>query len=343
MLDLTEERYLPWMTDPVIAYEHLHRYAVAAELAVGKRVLDLATGEGYGAAMLAERAATVTGVELNESAVHHASSKYTRGNLRFVRGSMIDVPIEGVAKFDLVTCFEALEHVREQDQLLREVKRLLAPGGLLLVSTPNRLISDETHHDNEFHLRELYFDEFKQLIGQYFAHATFLGQGVYSSSMLWDVGAGSVDKTVPLFIKPAVEGFTFSRDERKPTYFIAVASDEASAVQRVASTMTDVTDARYTRIRTLTDDLSKGMEQAQGIIARSQEVMKAREAQVATLEARLHSSEPESETVQALRQQLAEKSAQLAGANRVLAVLRRSPLYPVYRVARRVKRLVSGR
>jgi len=342
MLDMTEERYLPWMTDPVIAYEHLHRYAVAAELAAGKRVLDLASGEGYGSAMLAERAASVTGVELNESAVHHASSKYTRGNLRYLRGSMIDVPVPGVAQFDLVTCFEALEHVREQDDLMREVKRLLAPGGVLLVSTPNRLISDETHHDNHFHLRELYFDEFKQLVGQYFAHAVYLGQGVYSTSVLWDVAGTAPDKQLPLFIKPAEEGFTFSRDERKPSYFIAVASDDPAAVQRVASTMTDVTDARYTRIRKLTDELSKGMEEARGLIGRQQEVMDAREAQVATLEERLRSAPGTgSADVEVLRQQLAEKDAQLVRANRLLDVLRRSPLYPVYRAARRVRRMFS--
>src|SRR5262249_7600506 len=138
--DLPEdgERYLPWMTDPTISYEHLHRYWFARALARGRRVLDLGSGEGYGSALLAEVAASVTGLDLDPRAVAHARSRYARPNLEFCEGSMTAVPLEG--PFGVVVCFEAIEHIAEHDALLSEVKRLLEPGGLFIVSTPDKKV-----------------------------------------------------------------------------------------------------------------------------------------------------------------------------------------------------------
>ena len=104
------ERFLPWMTDPVINYEHLHRYRAARDLAAGRAVLDLASGEGYGSAMLAEVAASVVGVDLDQQAVRHAAQAYQRRRLRFLQGSVTALPV-GSRQFDLVVCFEALEHI----------------------------------------------------------------------------------------------------------------------------------------------------------------------------------------------------------------------------------------
>jgi len=54
ILQADGERFLPWMEDPIINYEHLHRYAFACEFVKDKVVLDIACGEGYGSTMLAE-------------------------------------------------------------------------------------------------------------------------------------------------------------------------------------------------------------------------------------------------------------------------------------------------
>ena len=167
MLEDTGERYLPWLEDASMNYEHLHRYAYAAEFVQNKRVLDLACGEGYGSYLLARRAAAVVGIDIDKQTVKHARNKYLKSNLDFKVGSITDIPIEGNNVFDVVVCFEAIEHVEEHENLLKEVKRLLTPAGLFIVSTPNkRTYSDETQFSNPFHLHELYFDEFKELLGQ---------------------------------------------------------------------------------------------------------------------------------------------------------------------------------
>src|SRR5437870_11204793 len=109
MLEWTGERFLPWIKESTIAYEHLHRYAYAAALVKNKRVLDLASGEGYGSKMLAAAASSVIGVDLDENAVRHASQKYAGANLQFLTGSITQVPIHEDHSFGAVVCFEAIE------------------------------------------------------------------------------------------------------------------------------------------------------------------------------------------------------------------------------------------
>src|SRR5271157_1669541 len=138
MLEWTGERYVPWADDAVINYEHLHRYGLAKEFVKGKNVLDLASGEGYGSFMLSAKAHSVTGVDIDDLSIKHASSKYVKENLRFIKGSIIDVPVKGENRFDVVVCFEALEHIEDHDGLMKEVKRLLKADGIFIVSTPNK-------------------------------------------------------------------------------------------------------------------------------------------------------------------------------------------------------------
>ncbi|PYS40164.1 MAG: hypothetical protein DMG14_11545, partial [Acidobacteria bacterium] len=88
MLEWTGERFLPWIKDSTIAYEHLHRYAYAATLVKCKRVLDLASGEGYGSKILSATASSVTGVDIDENVVRHASEKYGTTNVQFLSASI---------------------------------------------------------------------------------------------------------------------------------------------------------------------------------------------------------------------------------------------------------------
>src|SRR5881296_2481334 len=106
MLEWTGERFLPWIKDSTIAYEHLHRYAYAATLVKGKRVLDLASGEGYGSKILAGSAAFTVGIDLDENSVRHAASRYGSAALQFISGSITAVPIGEDHSFDVIVCFE---------------------------------------------------------------------------------------------------------------------------------------------------------------------------------------------------------------------------------------------
>src|SRR3954469_19774171 len=125
MLEWTGERFLPWLDQSLIAYEHLHRYAYATTFVKGKRVLDLASGEGYGSKMMSEAAVSVVGVDIDDKAVEHAQSKYGSANLQFLKGSISAIPITEDHSVDVIVCFEAIEHIEDHDQLLKEVKRLL--------------------------------------------------------------------------------------------------------------------------------------------------------------------------------------------------------------------------
>ncbi len=183
-LDDTGERLLPTWQHVTVA-EHLHRYALAMPLAAGKRVLDVASGEGYGTNLLGTVAARATGLDLEAAAVRHATQKYGRATVRFVQGSAARLPFPD-ASFDLVVSFETIEHLLDQEAMLAELERVLTDDGRLLISSP-----DKAHHGdrqgyvNDYHVKELYADEFLALIDRYFPHRTHLCQQVLTCSALW--------------------------------------------------------------------------------------------------------------------------------------------------------------
>ena len=155
----------PSVCGPEIHYEHLHRYAFASQFIAGKKVLDLACGEGYGSYLFAKNAQSVLGVDINPDAVRHASEKYKHDNLAFITGSITDVPVHDPKSFDVIVCFEAIEHIRDQDALFSEIARLLKDDGLLILSTPNKKIySDEPMYHNPFHEKELNFEDLEGMV-----------------------------------------------------------------------------------------------------------------------------------------------------------------------------------
>ena len=241
MLDSTGERYLPWMEEVEIHYEHLHRYRFAREFVKGKRVLDLACGEGYGSFMLAEDAREVVGIDLDEATINHASSRYLKENLKFIKGSITDVPIHGEKIFEVVVCFEALEHIKEHDGLMKEVKRLLATDGVFIVSTPNKdIYSDEGKFQNPFHVKELYFNEFKTLLDKQFTNTILYGQKVYPSSNIFPLySKGMFPKDYA--IEKGERGFLFAPSEKKDArYFIAVSSNSSTKDMAWSSCLVDI-------------------------------------------------------------------------------------------------------
>jgi ubiquinone/menaquinone biosynthesis C-methylase UbiE len=190
-LAFTGERYHPEVPREM-AYEHWHRYAFAMELARGRRVLDAACGEGYGAALLSRTAASVVGVDLSAEAIAHARSRYAGPRLRFEQGDVLR--LEGIAdaSVDLVVSFETLEHLAEHDELLAAFARVMTPDGLLLVSTPDRhTYSEVAGNRNPHHVKELYREEFEALLGRHFKRFRLYGQRVVSHSMLWRLDGGT--------------------------------------------------------------------------------------------------------------------------------------------------------
>ena len=143
--------------------EHLARYAFAARLARGKRVLDAGCGAGYGSAELARTAHSVIGIDVAPEAVDSRAPHYPLPTCTSSRRSCTALP-HGDASFDLVVAFEVIEHLPDWRDFLLEVRRVLAPDGQFIVSTPNKLYYTESRGPqgaNPFHVHEFDFDEFR--------------------------------------------------------------------------------------------------------------------------------------------------------------------------------------
>ena len=186
-LEFTGERFVPG-TEGGIAHEHWHRYAFARGLVAGKRVVDVACGEGYGSALLGEAAADVIGIDIDAPTIAHASETYRdRRNLRFVEGSAAALPV-AAASADAIVSFETIEHLEAADQpsMIAEFARVLAPHGFVIVSSPNRPeYSDARQYRNPFHRRELDRDELARMLDGAFPARRWYRQRRYFGSALW--------------------------------------------------------------------------------------------------------------------------------------------------------------
>ena len=177
MTEFTGERVVPGEVEADLWNEHFGRYAFATRLSRMKRVLDAGCGMGYGSAELARVAASVVGVDISGETVASAREHYDLPRVTFLQGSCAALPFRAAA-FDLVVAFEVIEHLKEWRDFLREARRVLAPGGQCLISTPNRdyyTASRGRTGPNPFHEHEFSFEEFRQELQAIFPHvALFL-------------------------------------------------------------------------------------------------------------------------------------------------------------------------
>jgi len=202
--------------------EHLHRYAIAKELVKHKMVLDIACGEGYGSYLLAEDSAAVTGIDIDSATIEKAKIKYKRSNLVFAVGNVENIPGND-SKFDVVVSFDTLEHITNHDRMLSELKRVLKPGGLLIISTPDKLnYSDKPNFKNPFHRRELYKTDFENLVSYYFKNTRYLFQQCGLLSLIVPQPASGAS----IAYKGDFNRITIENDFGA-LYIIAVASDNA--------------------------------------------------------------------------------------------------------------------
>ena len=164
---------VPEKADAKTFWEHIHRYRFAVPLVRGKRVLDIACGEGYGAAaLLRAGAASVTGVDVSAETCAHAAQRY---GLNTLVGDAQQIPLAD-ASVDVVVSFETIEHISDPGRFLDECARVLAPGGTIVISTPNRAVYDELVPVNPYHVKELDRAEFIALLGARFRSITLFTQ-----------------------------------------------------------------------------------------------------------------------------------------------------------------------
>ena len=219
-LDKTGERLLTDVCDNNVL-EHLHRYGVAMEFCRGRRVLDIASGEGYGSNLIATVAESVRGVDISADAVAHARGKYRRPNLEYVQGSADAVPLPD-ASVDVVVSFETVEHHDRHAEMMSEIRRVLRPGGLLVISSPDKLnYTDLSGVKNPYHVKELYREEFHALVRAHFANTSMLLQRVVYGSLLAPEGGarGFVE------YEGSFDSMSAYEELRRPLYNLCVASD----------------------------------------------------------------------------------------------------------------------
>jgi 2-polyprenyl-3-methyl-5-hydroxy-6-metoxy-1,4-benzoquinol methylase len=164
-IKFTGEFMVPGQSGDRLEADHWARYRFAGPFARGMRALDIACGYGYGSDhLLKSGASRVVGVDMSAALVENARKVYTSPGLSFHQGD-IRVFREGTP-FDLITCFETIEHVPDYPAALHNLFSLLAPGGTLLISSPNRPITSprapslsdspsNPHHVQEFTITEL--------------------------------------------------------------------------------------------------------------------------------------------------------------------------------------------
>ena len=312
MLEWTGERFLPWHEDAALAVEHLHRYVYASRLAQGKCVLDIGSGEGYGSAILAAHAASVIGVDLDAAAVTHARRKYGNANLDFLMASAPELPFP--RRFDLAVCFEVLEHLENQTELVAEIRRVLTPEGLLIVSTPDkRAYAAETGFDNPFHVHELYFEEFEELLRDQFPQVRMLGQELRYGSRIRLMDTNKASDSTEFQVRRHPEGFVVD-DKRtdRPLYYVALgAGNQVSVPLPPNSLLTDADNAIGGRSKRIELELAERVEEADHY---RWDIDWQRE-QLATLEATL---EARNDALDWQREQLATLEATLEARNDAL-------------------------
>ena len=276
LIEWTGERCVPWTDDVQVVYEHYHRYALAARLVRDKRVLDLASGEGFGAAMLAAEAREVVGVDIDEDTVEHSNRNYGNRSLNFRTGSITDPGLLADEKpFDVIVCFEAIEHVADHDVVLRLVRSRLASGGLFIVSTPDTAIYHHEHgNDNPFHVKELDERQFESMLEGSFRHVATLRQNVAVGSLVTPANPGDPDTAIEGVRLQTLDqdGSGWAVRQGVPhTYLLGLASDRPLPALPAAAVLLDA-ELRLVKHGEGADEIIRQRDEAVADVARLNEL-----------------------------------------------------------------------
>lgn len=260
-LPFTGERFVPGAHGEIWV-EHWHRYHFASRWVAGKRVLDVACGEGYGSALLARTAGSVIGADISAEAIQHAKGAYAGvKNLSFVEAPCTRLPIPD-GSIDVAVSFETIEHIDTHEEFLRELARVLAPDGILLMSCPNKLeYSDKRAFKNEFHVKELYRDDLARAVGRHFPEIDWYGQRPTFFSLIAPEKEGGAQAQL-VEVRESKPEEALPRLE-SPLYFVVAASRRRDALDAIApalSVLADRDDWVHRDYDKMTRDLAAHLE-----------------------------------------------------------------------------------
>nr|WP_240733965.1 glycosyltransferase [Dyella soli] len=184
--------------------------------------------------MLATVAGSVTGVDIAQEAVDHATNAY-RGasNLSFRQGDAARIPLEDNS-VDLVVSFETIEHHDRHEEMISEIRRVLRPDGVLVISSPNRPVySDKAGHHNEFHVKELDLAELDALLRSVFPRVRYYGQRLAVGSAVAPMALEDTEQAMEAFTDTGTDVVERSVRLIDPVYYVAIAAGEQVDLPRL--------------------------------------------------------------------------------------------------------------
>ncbi|HEY6836883.1 MAG TPA: class I SAM-dependent methyltransferase [Gaiellaceae bacterium] len=229
------ERFDPeTMGGRLLEAEHVARYRWATALVAGNRVLDAGCGTGYGSDLLAEAATEVVGVDVDPGAF--ADRKPRRSNVSLTVADLRALPDE-LGRFDAVVCFEVLEHLDDPDPALDGLVRVLAPGGILVVSSPNR---DVYPPGNPYHKHEFLPDELAGALSARLANVRLVRQVDWLATGLFGDDELKRSEALEVPVAKAAPG-----EPGKELYSVALASDEPLPETQPFVMVADTADLKW--------------------------------------------------------------------------------------------------
>ncbi|WP_158560352.1 class I SAM-dependent methyltransferase [Paenibacillus contaminans] len=216
--------------------EHLYRYELACAFVKGKIVLDAASGAGYGTKMLQMAGAgSVYGIDISEESVIQAEKDYGGENTHFRQGDIQHLPLDNES-VDVVVSYETIEHIPDGSVWIKESARVLRPGGLFFVSTPNRSVTYpgtylcERPYYNKYHFYEYTVPELvgellkeydiMELYGQTFVKDTD-SMGIHLTRQLFGMEVHYIPKNLKHIVGPRLVPLGEVKNEQ-PKYIVAV-------------------------------------------------------------------------------------------------------------------------
>jgi 2-polyprenyl-3-methyl-5-hydroxy-6-metoxy-1,4-benzoquinol methylase len=345
------ERFVPdQMQGDLIEAEHLVRYWWASDVARGRRVLDAGCGVGYGTNLMSRAGASAaTGVDVANAVIEAAIPDAAPG-VSFVAADLKALPFED-ASFDVVVCFEVIEHVEAPEEVIAELTRVLAPEGVLLVSSPN---PDAYVPGNPHHVREFRAAELREIVDRHLAHSEVRRQFDWVASAVVDDAVAGLDGLDRLHALEAAKAA--SQRAGTESYAIVIASDAELPQTAPRLVATGVAEPRrwlelYADQQRLLDDQRAYIERQadfRGEVYALQASLRTAEQEIARLLEALKRTEELAEaleqegTAQAaeLENRIDELSERLERADRVLANMYRSPSWRITAPLRMCKRLL---
>lgn len=303
MIQFTGERLVPEADncEPRFAekmyQEHLARYAFAAQWVMGKRVLDVGCGVGYGSRWLAENGAeSILAFDHSSDAIGHAREFYAHPKVTFKVASATNFDFG--ERFDVVTCFELIEHVDEQQAVIQCIRRALNDDGVLIISTPRAL---ETVR-SKYHKREFSEIEFRALLEESFSQVHFYFENNHFSSLITDHKPNRIERVLPLN-----DQYTAAQTD----YFIAVTSlSPNSPVTNGALPVMVIGDDKYvTLLERDVKILHNAEDHLTGKIANLNQAVVERDEQIASLSQAVSERD---EQIASLTQAMSECERQIA-------------------------------